>query len=263
VQANYAPLAIKNAGVELEVIVPEVLRQPPVLLNYVQVCRLYRRVATGILLVSGDPRDFYSNLFNSSRAFVDFLARAPKEEKVTSQAESFFDAVACRDEDGARAIASLSPQTINQGKEYEEDFLYVSLLMRQFYLGAAAADLQPLVVEWEQYAAEHPDTRLDVCRALLETNEAAFAEAIAAAIDSKLAVWEELRQADLLHPDEASTTCRVSTEVLAWLEFARRSGMRTEPDYRLAPREARQFHRIEFPPGDAWQRPTGFSTLHQ
>ena len=74
-QANYAPLAIKNAGVELEVIMPEVLRQPPALLNYVQVSRLYRRIATGILLVSGDPRDFYGNLFNSSRAFVDFLAR--------------------------------------------------------------------------------------------------------------------------------------------------------------------------------------------
>src|ERR1700752_5183117 len=152
-QANYAPLAIKNAGVELEAIVPEVLKQPPELGHYLQVSRLYRRIATGILLVSGDPRDFYANLFNSSRAFGYFLVHAADDEKVTSQAEAFFDAVACRDNDGARVIANLSPQKISGGREYEEDFIYVSLLMRRFSLEASAAELQPMVQEWEGYAA--------------------------------------------------------------------------------------------------------------
>lgn len=262
-KANYAPLAIKNAGVQLEDIVPEVAGEPPVLSHYMQVCRLYRCVATGILLVTGDPRGFYAHLFNSSRAFVDFLNRAAADEKATSKAEAFFDAVACRDEGGARAIATLSPQTINKGKEYEEDFIYVSLLIRRFYLGATAADLQPMVEEWETYAADNPDVRLPVCRALLETDSAAFDEAIASAIDAKLGEWEQLRQADMLDPDEASTTCRVSTEVLAWLEFAGRAGMRTEPEYRLAPREARKFHRIAFPDPDAWRHPSGFSSLSE
>jgi len=262
-QANYAPLAVKNAGVELEVIVPEVLRQAPALEHYMQVSRLYRRVATGILLVSGDPRDFYANLFNSSRAFLDFLNRAADGDKVTSHAEAFFDAVACRDEDGARAMARMSPQTINPGKEYEEDFFYVSLLMRRFYLDASTTDLQPMLQAWKAYAAANPDARLGVCRALLEADEAAFDESVSNAIDAKFEEWKRLREADLLHPDDASTTCHVSTEVLAWLALAERVGLRIEPEYRLAPSLARRFQRIAFPPPDAWQRPSGFSSLQE
>jgi hypothetical protein len=49
--------------------------------------------------------------------------------------------------------------------------------------------------------------------------------------------------------------------VLAWLEFAARAGIRTEQEYRLAPREARKFHRIAFPAPDAWRTPSGFSSL--
>jgi hypothetical protein len=262
-QANYAPLAIKNAGVELEAVVPEVLRQPPVRDNYRQISNLYRRIATGILLVSGDPRDFFSNLFNSSRAFVHFLRSAPEDEKVTSQTHAFFDAVACRDEEGALLIATLSPQVLNTGKEYEEDFIYMSLLMRRFYLNARRQDLDRMLQEWAGYAASHPDVRLDVCRALLNPSEGVFEEAITKAIDARLEEWTSLRDAEMLHPDEASTSCRVSTEVLAWLEFANRVGLTPQPEYRLAPRLARMFHRLEFPPADAWQHPAGFSSLSE
>ena len=262
-QPNYAPLAIKNSGVQLEVIVPEVLRERPVRMHYVHVSNLYRRIAAGILLVSGDPLDFYANLFHSSRAFLHFLNLAGEDEKVTSEAEAFFDAVACRDEDGARAMSRLLPHTINAGKEYEEDFIYVSLLMRRFYLDASAAELQPMLQEWEGYAAANPDVRLGVCRALVEADQAGFNEAVSNAIDAKLAEWERLREADMLDPDEASTTCHVSTQVLAWLEFAQRVGLKIEPEYRLAPSLARRFHRIAFPSADAWQSPSGFSSLRE
>jgi hypothetical protein len=259
-RSNYVPLAIKNAGVALEVIVPEVISQPPVLTHYMQVARLYRRVATGILLASGHPRDFYANLFNSSRAFLHFLNRATDEQKVTSKAEAFFDAVACRDEYGARAMATLSRHSINRGKEYEEDFIYVSLLMRRFYLDASAADLQSMLREWEMYAADNLDLRLDVCRALIDGDGVAFHEAVATAVDAKIEEWERLRETEMLHPDEASTTCRVSTEVLAWVEFADRVGLKIEPEYRLAPSLARHFDLAAFPDEDAWQRPSGFSS---
>jgi hypothetical protein len=260
-RSNYVPLAIKNAGVELEVIVPEVIRRPPVLTHYMQVARLYRRVATGILLSSGHPRGFYANLFNSSRAFLHFLNRATDDQKVTSKAEAFFDAVTCRDESGAQAMARLSRHSINPGKEYEEDFIYVSLLMRRFYLAASATELQSMLQEWETYAADNPDPRLDVCRALIEADAPAFRKAVSTAIDAKVEEWERLRETEMLHPDEASTTCRVSTEVLAWVEFADRVGLKIEPEYRLAPSLARHFDVVAFPGEDAWQRPSGFSSL--
>jgi hypothetical protein len=258
---NYVPLAIKNAGVELEVIVPEVLRRPVELPHYVRISKHYRRIASGILLASGHPRGFFENLFNSSRAFLYFLAKAADAQKVTSNAEAFFDAVACQDEYGAREMARLSPQEINRGKEYEEDFIYVSLLMKRFYLGADPADLRSMLDEWGSYAVDNPDARLDVCRALVDGDAAAFDEAISAAIQAKLDAWEQLRKSEMLHPDEASTTCHVNTEVLAWVEFADRVGLKVEPEYRLAPNLARRFELIAFPDEDAWQRPSGFASL--
>ena len=182
------------------------------------------------------------------------------DEKVTAQNEAFFDAVACRDEEGARLIASLSRQSLHGGREYEEDFIYLALLQRWF-LGAEVGALAPMLEEWARYAAANPDVRLPVCRALLAGDADAFDEAMTMAIESKLQQWDELRAADLLHPDDASTTCCVSTEVLAWLELADRRGLETQLEYRLAPSLARRFHRVSFPAPDEWQRPSGFSSL--
>ena len=118
-----------------------------------------------------------------------------------------------------------------------------------------------MLQEWEGYTAENPDARFAVCRALVEADAAAFNDAVATAIEAKREEWEHLRKAELLHPDEASTTCRVSTEVLAWVEFAERVGLSIEPEYRLAPSLARKFDLAAFPEDDAWQRPSDFSSL--
>jgi hypothetical protein len=260
-RANYTPVALKNAGVELEEILPQVLSSKPILNHYVHISRLYRRVAIGILLTSGDPKDFYAYLFNSSRAFAHFLQQVTNDEKVTSKADAFFDAVACRDEQGAAIIARESRHTLNAGNEYEEDFLYMSLLMRRFYLGAGEGEVRPMLDEWQQYANENPDLRLDVCRAIVDHDQDGFDQALEEAIQEKIDQLAEKRGADQLHPDEAATICHISTEVLSWVELAERVGLSVQANYRLAPSSARQFHRIAFPPPDDWQHPDGFSSL--
>lgn len=258
---NYTPLAVKNSGFQLERLVPDALTQPPVVENYAWISRLYRRLAVGLLLCSGEPEGFYTYLFDSSRAFLHFVKTAPFEEQVTSQADAFLDAIACRDEDGARAIAQASRRTLNTGREYEEDFLYLSLMMKFAYLDVPKTELKSMLDEWQRYADENPDDRIDVCRALIERDQALFDNAITAAIESRITRWDAKRAEDLLDPDEAATLCLVSPEVLAWIELAERTGLNIETEYRLAPSTARQFHLIAFPPTDHWKHPIGFSSL--
>ena len=42
-----------------------------------------------------------------------------------------------------------SRETLNVGKEYEEDFLYISVLMRRFFLDIPQTVLRPLLDEWQ------------------------------------------------------------------------------------------------------------------
>ena len=258
---NFAPLALKNAGVELEDIIDGASGPPFRATNFAHISRLYRRIATGILLVSSDPQDFYRYLFNSSRAFVYFLEQAKDESKITSMATAYFDAVACRDREGERRLAAGSRHTLNPGEEYEEDFLYVSILMRHFTLGNSAKDLEGALDEFEGYVKGNPDPRFAVVEALVTADQKGFDDAIAVAIKHIVKSRDVALDAELVHPDEASTSSRINVEVLAWIELAERAGLKVAREYPLAPSAARLFHRIAFPPPDDWRHPSGFSTL--
>ena len=258
---NFAPVALKNAGVELEEIIGIVCSPPYRVENFAHVSRLYRRIATGILLVSSDPRDFYRYLFNSSRAFLYFLEQVDDDKKVTSKATAYFDAVACRDREGERRLAAASRHTLNPGLEYEEDFAYVSILMRRCSLEASMQEVEGPLDEWEGLLAGNLDPRFAVVKALVTADQAAFDDAIKEAVKQLVKARDLALEAEQLHPDEASTSSRISVEVLAWIELAERAGLRVAREYTLAPSAARLFHRIDFPPPDDWQHPSGFATL--
>ncbi|WP_163997994.1 immunity 49 family protein [Pyxidicoccus caerfyrddinensis] len=258
---NYVGVAIKNCGLSLEDVLPEVVKVAPKLKYYQHICLMYRRMAAGALLAGGDPQPFYNYLFRSSRAFLHFLQTAPDEEKVTSKSEPFLDAIACRDKEGAKAIAKASRTTLAPGKEYEEDFLYMRILMERFYLGASPATLKHLLAEYAGFVGTNTDPHLDLCRALVAADQEAFDEALAAAIDVRVKRIKKERNQETLHPDEAATLAHVSPAVLAWLELAEAAGLKVAPDHPLAPRTARLFHRIQFPAPDAWRTAEQFSTV--
>src|SRR5437762_4772326 len=134
VRPTFLPLAIKNSGLALEQALPQVVRGKPQLADFLYVCTCFRRLAAGNLLVSGDARPFFAYLFKSSRAFVHFLQVAAPDRKLTSKSEPFFDAVACRDDEGATLIARHSSSTVALGREYEEDYYYPRFLMDRFFL---------------------------------------------------------------------------------------------------------------------------------
>jgi len=258
---NFLPVAIKNSGVALEDVLPHVIATPASLRYYSHVCLLYRRLAIGSLLASCDPQSFYTYLFKSSRAFLHFLQVAPAGEKLTSKAEPFLDAVACRDDEGARAIASLCPAVADPTQEYEEDFFSLRLLMIHFYGNVPREALEPELERFAVLTAENPDPHLDVCRGLLDANQKLFDEGLEALIDQKVKAYAQARKAESLNPDEAATTAHVSTEILALIELAERAGLSVAAEYPLAPGIARRFHRRKFPAADSWRVPESFRSL--
>ncbi|WNG39754.1 hypothetical protein F0U61_43330 [Archangium violaceum] len=258
---NFLPIAVKNSGIALEDLVPQVLAAPPRLKHYLHICLLYRRMAVGSLLMSSDPELFYAALFKSSRAFLHFLTTAPEEEKVTSKSEPFFDAIACHDQDGALAIARASRMTLATGREYEDDFFYLRFLMEHFFLGTPEDALRRKLDDWAALTGGNPDPHLELCRALLDKNQSAFDSALATGIEQRQERIEKQRARETLHPDEAATLAHVSTEVLAWLKLAEQAGLTVARDHPLAPGVARLFHRIRFPTPDSWRIPPSFRSL--
>lgn len=258
---NFLPIAVKNSGVALEDLVPQVSAAPPRLKYYLHICLLYRRVAVGSLLMSSDPEPFYASLFKSSRAFLHFLTTAPDDEKVTSKSEPFFDAIACRDRDGALAIARASRASLATGREYEEDFFYMRFLMERFFLGTPEDALRRTLDDWTTLTEANPDQRLELCRALLDGDQAAFDSALTTGIEQRQGRIQKQRDRESLNPDEAATLAHVSTEVLAWLELAELAGLNVTPEHPLAPAVARLFHRVRFPSPDSWRTPPPFRAL--
>ncbi|OJT24229.1 hypothetical protein BO221_13690 [Archangium sp. Cb G35] len=248
---TFVPLAGKNAAVTLEELLPQVLSASPRQTHYLMVSALYRRIAIAELLSTADPSPFFQNLFKSGRTFLHFLQNAPDAEKTTSKSEPLFDAIACRDREGALALAKSSRMMFASGKEYEEDFFYIRFLMDRLVAGASSDSAQQWLAPWAELAQD--DFRLAVCMALDRRDQTAFDKAIEAAIVELLAHIEALRAKDVLPPDDAATTAHVSTEVLAWLELAEASGLAVARDYPLAPSLARQFGVLQHPPPDAWR----------
>ncbi|WP_020405094.1 immunity 49 family protein [Hahella ganghwensis] len=259
---NYLPLAIKNTGMSLQEVLPELLRaSSPKLSHYLFVCKSYRQLGVGELLISNDPEPFYSRLYKSAQAFVHFLKIGDNAEKATSQAYPFFDAVACGAEDVARKIALLCPDTINLRKEYEEDFLYYRILMKAFYLAAPDSEIQDLLDEFESYHDQNPDERFELCKALIDKDQESFDEALSACVQALLDSYGEQKKASRLNADEAATLSHVSPEVLAWLLLARKQGLTVAAEYQLAPSTAQKLHLAVYPPADSWKQIESFTEL--
>lgn len=258
---THTPIAVKNSGIDLEELLPQVLAAPPTQRRYLTVCRLYRRIAVGTLLMDGDPAPFFAGLFKSGRAFLYCLKKLPADQKLTSSSEPFFDAVACRDRAGALEIAQQSNPRFMAGKEYEEDFLYARFFMTHFLLGAPATDVARDLATFGTFAAQSDDDRHALCEALFEKDQQKFDDAIAACLRKIQGDLDKAHREDRLDPDAASTTAIVSTEVLAWLEFAEQAGLQVQRQYPFAPPLARMFGRIAYPPPDSWQVPESYRSF--
>ena len=164
---------------------------------------MLRRMAIAQLLLTGMPDDFFAFLDMSARSWLEVLSRKSDDEKVTSLSGAFFDAVACKDDDAARGIVAHSRATWNRDEEYEDDFLYVWSAMALFD-GRAQGELASLAERFEK-AAVDGDRRVALIRALVDRDQKAFDDALAAVVQERQA---ELREEESPPSACTRTTCR-------------------------------------------------------
>ncbi len=189
------------------------------------------------LLLDADPRSFAEDLTRSGQARRGFLSRCAERgyqdyHLALSRSPSLLDTIAADNFALAGELLQGSPTDWRDGEEYEEDFCY------HRFLGLLASSAPPplLSKHLDRFAGVQQDdeTRLAVCRALLDADSAQFALAFEDLLSLREAEVHEdrgLAEEDL----GVALGSRVFIEGLAVLKLARRRGLPVEDAYRMCP----------------------------
>src|ERR1043166_7131700 len=170
-------VAIDNARDQLEEVLPAYaagqLRQPD--LPY-GLAALFRQIGTCRTLVDGVAAPLLTGQMQSASVYLFRLPTLTDDEKLTSRAACWWDAIAGGYWEAARDIAKWSRTTHNPNREHEDDFLYVTFLMQRYCLAPDAADASARerfdrdqtarLERWHVVLEGAPDPKLDLCRAL-------------------------------------------------------------------------------------------------
>lgn len=216
-----------------------------------QVCTLFRQRGLAQMLLEGQARAWHLAAMRSAGAFVHGLDTWPRTTQVNSFATPLFDALAAGYWEAARAIAVRSRTDPNPDWEYVEDFLYVRFIF-EFHL---AGEFEAAAMTLEHYARvlDGPaDARLEVCRALLESDAVSFDEGLVRLLDERDERVRGWIAKATIGPDAARWLAHVSVEGLALLAIARHSGLKLAADYLHCPAIARAPSPLPYD-SDAWR----------
>ena len=216
------------------------LGRSPELKEVLGICRNFRIAGIGALFLSGTSEAFLWRLHQSARCYAHFLPKLEETAKRTGHSLPFFDAITARDLVAAREIALHSRRSWAQGVEYEEDFLFVEFLMQHFFLNMKEEDCRELLQRYETALQGSEDFRLDVCKALLDADEASFGTALTRFLAGRGEHIEEVREAGYMEDDLHATEGQLSVEGLALVMLAEQKGLATEEDYLHVPSIARE-----------------------
>jgi hypothetical protein len=254
-RSRFVPVILSNADVSLTRLVPLLANGEPVGWAFARVCRNYRVRGCAMFFLSGRAESLHRDLQRSGAAHAYFAAHAADEDKVTSRAGPFFDAIACGDEAVARVISQHSPPESRPDREHLDDFLYVHLLMQRFFLGASKAKAASILSKFEEVAEEGAaSARLDVCRALLAEDGDAFHAAFVSLIDEHRTWYETgVRKGRIPEEEWAIDGC-LFVEGLALLRLAQSARIPIAGEYPLIPSLALVPPRMSYA-ADAWRAP--------
>ncbi|MFY2560371.1 Imm49 family immunity protein [Corallococcus terminator] len=251
---EHLPIHIRNALKENRDVLPRVLAGQLSFRSMLAFCGNFRIAGIATLFLTGLSEGLHRHLHRSGRAFLHYLQKAPENELRTSQALPFFDALSACDFDGAAEIARRSRRTWAQDVEYEEDFLFVEFLMQHFFLDTGPAQGEALLERYEKSLQGAEDVRLELCRALLHSQEVPFNECLERFLSERRDRLEELSESRTVADELLATEWSFSVEGLALVRLAERKGIPTEVEYPHVTSISR-----ERPPGsipeDAWSRP--------
>ncbi|WP_434388721.1 hypothetical protein [Melittangium boletus] len=250
--SEFLPVFVHNALGDATEMLPAVRVGKVPWRKMLEFCEHLRIAGIGSLFLEGTSEGLLRRLSQSGRAFGHFLASVPEASKRTSQCAPFFDSVAADDFEGAAQVARHASRKWVQGVEYEEDFLFVELLMQHFFLGADLARCQALLARYEQTLQGADDVRWGICKALLEADAKAFDAGLEIFLSECNDRLKRQVKRELLLPEAATTVGQLSVEGLALVRLAERKGLPTQEDYLHVPSIAREPFPGAVQP-DSWQ----------
>jgi len=243
---------IENAEFQLERLVPRLTTTE---LSWAEIQTMtfaYRQRGVCTLLLTGIPDLFYISMMQSAGAFLYYLQKSPDERKVTSECKPFYDALCGAYIDAAEAIARHSRSSWNPDEEYEEEFLYVYLLMQILFEPDSTARCRELLERLEVVHTPSEASELELCRSLLTRDSAAFDTALAALLEERRDGVTAMVDRGALPEELAAWMRPFESEGLAVIRLAEKLGMKTGPQYLHVPDVLRPASPYRFDP-DAWR----------
>ena len=211
-----------------------------------EVSEKFRALAIMQLLTEASTDLFLHNLMRSGRARETYLVRLAQagvtadHHQASGRYGPLLDSIAANDLERARRIAILAGQQFRAGHEYEDDYCYAQLLARLIADGEVPrAEVDAFFQQFEIWLAGDANPRFDVCRALVDADQAAFDDAFEGLLlDHELAV-EAARERGQHEDDPVRAERQVFVEGLAILRIASLHGLTTATEYRYCPSLAR------------------------
>lgn len=246
------PIIEHNAGIDLAAAVPLVLQRRMPRDRMHIVWRSFQRRGICALLLNADADGFHADLQRSATFYAYYLQRiADLDEIATSEATPFFDALACNDGEAVRAIARHAGQSWNTAYEYEDDFLYMHVLMR-LASGADPRKIDALLDRFAGVIAREESARYDLCRSLRHRDREGFEDALSRLVAAHEVRYREGKEEGYLAEEEWATDGVLFLEGLALVSLAEQLGFSTEADYQFIPSLARRREPLSHDP-DVWQ----------
>lgn len=241
---------IDNAGFYLERFLPRAERSALSWREMQEMTSAYRQRGVCAFLLQRATSSFFINMMQSAGAFAYFLQQCPAEQKVTSQAKPYFDALCGGYFDVARTIADGSRGTWHEGAEYREDFLYAWFLMK--LLSETEVTLAAIIDELDQAQAGAEPERVQICRALLRKDASLFNEMLVILLTQRRATVEAAIERGAMQEEHWSWLRYFSSEGLALVRLAEHVGIATEQKYLHIPSSLRAPSPHAFN-ADAWR----------
>ncbi len=210
-----------------------------------ELSRYYRALGICLLSADADVEGFFHHLIQSALTRHHYLAsvEASRGGDLRHRRASFidpsFDAMAARQWKLAGDLFRLVAHTWTEGEEYEDDYCYAEAI--RLFVANAPDGPGALLDRWRAVLDGGNDRRLDVAKALLARDEAAFRDALRSLIadeDAKATALSE--DGSVLTDDPPFFPNRwVSVEGLALLALAERLGMNVAGLFPRCPPPAR------------------------
>lgn len=227
----HLPDFIDNAEYELRLLLPVARSGGLDARGARLLCDTFRQRGVCSFLLSADPRPFFDNAMYSAGAYLAYLDQAPATEKVTSWAAPFYDAIGCGFAEAARDIAERSKHEWTEGREYQDDFLFVHFLMMHAFLGADEDECRAILARHDKAAQGAEDARGAVGLAILERDAAGFDTALRQILDDRAEKVEAMVERGAMPEEHWAWLRYFSNEGFGLLGIARHLGIETGRRY--------------------------------